>query len=337
MYSEECLHFLPRYLSHIPGLRQIVPGYDSVDFARAWWTPPLSPAAALALERRQLAGLGLNPIVSLTDHDNIEAPMILQVTEARGAVPVSVEWTAPYERSIFHFGIHNLPEEVERSLAAYLAGYTAAPQESELPAMLAALHEIPGVLIVLNHPFWLEEGITAETHRSALDRLLRECLPWIHAFELNGARVWKENEAVFQLAEAYSRPVVSGGDRHTCEPAACINLSNASSFSEFAQEIRDGHSTVLVLPHYGEPMALRILEATWDVLRTYPEYPGRAEWTDRIFYRGEDGVARSVASIWNRRAPKILRAARGLLQFLATSQMRQALRSMLEDRKEILP
>src|SRR5580658_1037373 len=76
MHSEECLSFLPRYLHHVPGISQVVTYYERarrVDFARAWWTPPLSPASALRLEQEQIAALGLTPIVSLTDHDNIHA------------------------------------------------------------------------------------------------------------------------------------------------------------------------------------------------------------------------------------------------------------------------
>src|SRR5215472_17842909 len=107
MHSEECLSFLPRYLHPVPGISQIVSYYERVrrvDFTRAWWTPPLSPASALRLEREQIAKLGLRPIVSLTDHDNIEAGIGLSVTAEAAETPVSVEWTVPYRRSIFHLG-----------------------------------------------------------------------------------------------------------------------------------------------------------------------------------------------------------------------------------------
>src|SRR5262249_4686461 len=84
MHSRECLSFLPRCLRHVPGVAQIVNHYErgpaGVDFARAWWTPPLSPASALSLEREQIARIGLRPIVSLTDHDDIEAGLALRVT-----------------------------------------------------------------------------------------------------------------------------------------------------------------------------------------------------------------------------------------------------------------
>src|SRR5262245_16459583 len=106
MHSRECLSFLPRYLRNVPGLAQIVCHYERtphrVDFSRAWWTPPLTPASALDLERKQIAGLGLRPIVSLTDHDDIQAGLSLSVTSDPRRTPLSVEWTVPYSRTFFH-------------------------------------------------------------------------------------------------------------------------------------------------------------------------------------------------------------------------------------------
>jgi hypothetical protein len=196
---------------------------------------------------------------------------------------------------------------------------------------------IPEVLIVLNHPFWLEEGVKRVDHDRALGRLFRECLEWIHAFELNGTRSWKENRATMALAQAYSRPVISGGDRHACEPAACINLTAARTFANFVSEVRAGYSSVLFLPHYQEPMTMRILEASWDVLRPYPEYPGRERWIDRIYYLGEDGVARALSTIWKDEVPWMLNGAKTVLELFATTKLRSAIRLLLMQREEILP
>jgi hypothetical protein len=218
-----------------------------------------------------------------------------------------------------------------------LAGYTAAPDETRLPEILSSLAATPDVLIVLNHPFWLEEGVEASVHLPALDQLLRECLSWLHAFELNGTRRWAENAAVVELAEAYSRPTVSGGDRHACEPAACLNLTNAGSFSEFAKEVRDGRSSILFMPHYRQAMALRLFEAACDMLRPYPEYPGRAHWMDRFFYRCDDGAVRCLTALWNDREPWLLRPATGALQLLATAGFRGALRSFFARQAEAVP
>ena len=55
-------------------------------------------------------------------------------------------------------------------------------------------------------------------------------------------------------------------------------------------EIRAGYSNVLFMPHYREPIALRILETAWDILRPYPECRGRERWTD-------DGPMNTIWSI----------------------------------------
>jgi len=345
MHSQECLWFLPRYLRQVPGLAPLVQRYQqpgaggnaSIDFSRAFWTPPLSPAAALRLEQEQIGRLALEPIVSLTDHDDIEAGTVLQVTANRQQVPVSVEWTVPYQASILHLGIHNLPLHEDRSWMASMAAYTSKPVEDHLPDLLSELARNPGVLIVLNHPFWLEEGVEEAGHRSAVDRFLCECLQWVHAFELNGTRVWKENAAAMALSEVYGRPVVSGGDRHAGEPAACLNLTNAESFAEFAGEVREGRSSVVFLPQYQESMPVRVLEAVWDILRPYPEFPGRRRWIDRFFYRGADGTARTLSEIWGDRVPWALGGATSIVQLLATTRLRSALRLLLADRGEVLP
>jgi hypothetical protein len=345
MHSQECLDFLPRYLHHVPVVSQTVHRYQqhgrngrpAVDFARAYWKPPLTPASALHLERKQIEGLSLRPLVSLTDHDSIEAGLTLQVTSQRRETPVSVEWTVPYEHSILHFGIHNLPARCDREWMAAMAAYTSAPDEARLPEMLRALAALPGALVVLNHPFWLEEGVRKAAHPRALERLFRECIEWIHAFELNGTRCWKENADAIALARAHARPVISGGDRHACEPSACINLTNAATFAEFAAEVREGHSTTVFLPHYREPMALRILQASWDILRNYPEYPGRERWTDRVYYRGDDGLARPLSLVWQNRVPWMLAGATGMLELVATTKLRSAIRLLMMNQGEILP
>ncbi len=339
LYSEECLSFLPRHLKMAPGISGIVRKYErgpeAVNFANAWWTPPLTPGAALALEQRQIADAGLRPIVSLTDHDNIEAPLSL------AGEPVSVEWTVPYARSIFHLGIHHLPRKSAREWMRRFAALTARPDEEQLPEILREVAAIPDCLIVLNHPYWLEEGVEPADHDRALGRILHECIEWFHAFELNGTRGWEENSRVVELAEVCGKPVISGGDRHAWEPAACINLTNAASFAEFAAEVRGGQSFVHFMPHYREPMALRILETAWDILRPYPGEAGRERWTDRIFYRCDDGVVRSLTELWRERRPWVmttpLDALTGFLQLVTARRMRGAMRLVFAERGEALP
>jgi hypothetical protein len=81
------------------------------------------------LEQEQIVRLGLCPLVSVTDHDNIEAGVRLQIAADPHRVPISMEWTVFYEGSIFHLGIHNLPANSAASWMKSMAAYTAAPNE----------------------------------------------------------------------------------------------------------------------------------------------------------------------------------------------------------------
>jgi hypothetical protein len=340
MHSEENLAFVPRYLRHVPVVSQIVDYHERVrrtDFSRAWWTPPHSPSSAFNLERDQIANHGLRPMVSLTDHDNIQAGLALAIAMPLDEIPLSVEWTVPYARSIFHLGVHNIPRKRSPEWMGAMISYTAAPRDGALPGLLEEIARVPQTLIVLNHPYWLEEGVNVKDHPVALEAILKTCIGWLHAFELNGTRRWKENAAVIDLASRHSRPTISGGDRHACEPSACLNLTNARSFAEFTAEIRDGRSSILFMPQYREPMAQRLLAASWEILRTYPEYPGRERWPNRIFYRRDNGAAHTLAQIWGNREPRLLKAAVATVQFIAGGQFRPALRLFLSEREELHP
>lgn len=332
-HSKECLDFLPTHLRRAPGLGWVVDGYErpgkhsttGVNFARAYWTPPMTPSGALGLERKQIESHGLEPLVSITDHDDIEACIALQVT-GREDTPISTEWTVPYEKAILHFGIHNLRGDSARRLMSDMAAFTAAPNEEGFPAILEALAADPQVLVVLNHPFWLEEGIKEVDRERAVARIGTECSSWIHALELNGTRPWRENRDTIDLAHAWGKPVISGGDRHGCEPAAAINLTDAETFVEFVGEVRDGRSEVCFMPQYREPMALRILETARDILRTYPGNAGRERWIDRIFYKCNDGMDRSLAVLWQGEVPFALRGVHALVETTGNSGVKSALR-----------
>lgn len=85
------------------------------------------------------------------------------------------------------------------------------------------------------------------------------------------------------------------------------------------------------LPHYREPIAARMLEAARDILRPYPEYPGREQWTDRIYYRSEDGQARQLSLVWNGGTPWVLQSAAGLVELIANKRLRPAIRLLLAE------
>ena len=77
-------------------------------------------------------------------------------------------------------------------------------------------------------------------------------------------------------------------------------------------------------------MPERILQAACDILRTYPEYPGRERWTDRVFYRGGDGVVRSLAQVCQGCEPRLLSGAVAAVQFFGGARFRPALRLLLQ-------
>ena len=73
---------------------------------------------------------------------------------------------------------------------------------------------------MLNHPLWDLAGVGAAEHERSLRGFLDRYGWRLHALELNGYRPWKENDAVRPIADACGLPLISGGDRHGCEPAA---------------------------------------------------------------------------------------------------------------------
>ncbi len=288
-----------------------------LDLNRGWWTPPLAPLDAFRVESAQLEEMGLRPFVSLTDHDSIEAPMSLQAIAAEQHIPVSVEWTVPYQGTFFHIGVHNLVASRARMLMGHLEAYTAAPTEARLGELLAELDADPATLIVFNHPLWDEKGVGRDVHRAALDHLLTTRGEFFHALEINGLRPSKENARVVKLAEAWKKPIISGGDRHTLEPNACVNVTNAADFREFVDEVRrDQRSEIVMLPHYHQAHATRIFHNMLDVFRTYEDHGcGWKEWGDRVFYSMHDGHVQSLAEMWGERPPQVVRAFVGFMQF----------------------
>src|SRR5262249_40562457 len=140
----------------------------------------------------------------------------------------------------------------------------------------------------------------------------------LHALELNGYRPHQENTAVRDLAAATRHPLISRGDRHACAPHALLHLTNAGSFSEFAAEVRDGVSHVLVMPEYRQPLATRMIESAADVMRWYRLYPaGRQHWTDRVAWDLGAGV-RSLSSHWPDGGPLWVRSTVKIFQVISS-------------------
>jgi hypothetical protein len=298
LHSQESLGFIPQHCSNWPFLGDRI-RRNAGQFTRSWWTPPLGPMQAWRLERHQVEELGLEALVSLTDHDNIEAGRHLRVLEEGKHIPIGVEWTVPWAGTFFHIGIHNIPMAISHEWMSRMEAITADPQEDRIIEALADMDRVHQVLIVLNHPLWDETGVGVPNHRFALGRLLGRCGGFFHAMELNGLRPWSENARVVDLAQTTRYPLISGGDRHAREPNACLNLSHAATFDEFVNEIREGESQVLFMPQYQENFRWRILHNMADVMSVHPDHAqGWKQWSDRVFYQWEDGRVQSLTELW---------------------------------------
>ncbi len=201
------------------------------------------------------------------------------------------------------------------------------------------LSEEPDTLVVFNHPYWDEKGGGQQYHDCMAVEFLRRYAPYLHALELNGLRPWSENRRVAALAASVEKPVVSGGDRHCCEPNAMLNLTNSTTFSEFVEEVRDyGRSHVLVMPQYREPIVSRVMKMIADVMRDNREHThGWVRWTDRVFVRDYDtGQVEALSSIWSEgRQPLVVRGFAGASRLLDSRSLHAALRQFLSATQEL--
>jgi hypothetical protein len=313
------------------------------DYARSYWTPPLTPRLAFDLERGQIEKcLQMRAMVSLTDHDDITAPMLLRALAVARQIPVSVEWTVPYGpagmQTAFHLGIHNLPSAMGAEWMRRMEALTAMPAWERpakmLTEMLAELDELPGVLIVFNHPLWDLYRIGEERHRFLVNDFLAVHGQHCHAVELNGLRHWDENREVATLAERWNQVAISGGDRHGTEPNANVNLTRAESFTEFVHEVRrERESHVLFLPQYKEPWKHRMLNSTLAAIRNYPEFPeGSRRWDERVYHPDASGAMRPLAELWmGGRAPVYLAAVLAGVRMLGAAPVSSGLRLAWND------
>ncbi len=350
-HSKEMLDFLPHYADRLPIInyfwRKEKVKYKekegrSIDFSTAYWSPPMSGQSVFDIESEQISNAGLDQIVSVTDHDSIGACLEVNGSEGDRRAPISLEWTVPFDYGYFHVGVHNLPKDRAVDLTKTLLDYTFGedPTDEKLTEMFAMLNDLPGVLVILNHPIWDIELVGAERHEALLKEFVRRHGRWIHAFEINGFRAWSENKRVIEMAEAVGIPLATGGDRHGCKPNTVINLTNADTFEEFAHEIRvEKRSEIVLMPEYEQPLHSRQLQSFSEILKHYPEFrDGRQKWFERVFFDTGDGHGlRSRASHgWRRGGPTWLRAAIWTLGFLGSPTMLPVFR-LVRRKKDRVP
>lgn len=337
-HSQEMLDFVPHYAEKLPIIAQFWRRERDryrerigreINFSTAYWSPPLAPDDVYDIEKQQIEESGLNAIVSLTDHDSIEATLTVNERRENAFAPISMEWTVPFDYGFFHVGVHNLPKDRAAELTKTLLEFTfneANHTSEHLTEMFAMLNDLPHVLVILNHPLWDIEMVGKERHRALLKDFVKQHGKWIHALEINGFRAWSENKAVIEMAEAHGIPIATGGDRHGCKPNTVINLTDASTFDDFVEEIRiNKRSEVVLMPAYEQPLHHRQLESFAEILSHYPQFrEGRRRWFDRVFYDGGEGEGLRALSAhgWVNGGPLWLRWAVWTLGVFGSPAMR---------------
>ena len=363
--SRETLNFIADLTTEMPMVKKLIEwaedrcmSYSGIkpDYEKAFWTPPLNPRQAFELERDQIENsLQITGLVSISDHDDISAPLLLRTIPSARHIPVSTEWSVPYANhsavknakpTAFHLGIHNIPSAKAAEWIIRLNAFTDMPVETRpthlLHEILGDLDAIPGVLILFNHPLWDLYRIGADAHEVLVNDFLAKHGQFIHALELNGLRDWAENQNVHNLARQWNQIVISGGDRHGIEPNANINLTNTTSFSEFVNEVRKERvSNVLFMPQYKQPWKHRILQSTLDAIRNYPNFPESSQrWDQRVFAPNRDGELRPLSELWaagqaGGRVPVYLAALLGSVRILGRAPVSGSLRLAWNDSSQM--
>jgi hypothetical protein len=219
-----------------------------------------------------------------------------------------------------------------------MAAFTQRPEDGKLDGLLRWLASDPQTLMVFNHPLWDESEVGERRHRLNVEMFLSRYGATIHALELNGLRAWSENSLVAELAQAWNKPLVSGGDRHGLEPNAVVNLSGAASFSEFVDEIRrDGQSEILITAQYRQSLFWRMFDTVLDAVGDHERHgAGWKLWNERVFYTCDDGTVRSLKEIWGDRAPGVVRHFTTVARALHRSLLQRTLRAAMARPQEVV-
>ena len=313
-YSHESLGFLPDAARHLYTLPMLLKWaekryrrkwHGEIDYEQGYWTSPVSPDAARALESRQIEEAGFAPLVSLTDHNEIGGCLDI----------ISLEWSAPFSGATFHIGVHNMPRTEAPRLMEMLLHATTHPDDTKtVPEALAALSAFPETLVVVNHPFVNEGRIGRSMHASLVRSFIARHQPFVHALEVNALQPWHVNRRAVAIAEESGLPLVAGGDRHAFDPSGAINLAAADTMGGFVRMIREEkRNDILFMPQYHRSLMMRYARSVEAIMADYPALGDRAHWYDRTFLVCPDGATRSLAQMTGGRRSPVIRRVNMLL------------------------
>ena len=156
-----------------------------IDYAASYWTPPMTPKLAFELESRQIEKLDLAPMVSITDHDNINGAHAAAHGSQRAADSgfAGVDAFRLAEQS-FHLGVHNLPsaacDRVDEDAGRLHRQTRSDARLTEILQALARRAECAGGLQpphVGSLPDWRREAQASGQRVSAEERRIT-CTRW---------------------------------------------------------------------------------------------------------------------------------------------------------------
>src|ERR1017187_430197 len=207
-------------LEHISGL----------NYADLKYNPPFSPEDVYRTEAAGVVPYGFDGVhLAITDHDEYLGS--LELCQRRGGLNGrgggGEGLTGRPGGPVFHLAIGGRAAAAPAETHARLQDAARGGRLDELFETLQAT----GCLVVFNHPLipWGPGGENVP----AVELLTR--YGWaIHALEYNGMRRREENDRVLELARAWRKPVVGGGDRRLLRPSAALSVSSAVNFRDFA-------------------------------------------------------------------------------------------------------
>jgi hypothetical protein len=114
-----------------------------------------------------------------------------------------------------------------------------------------------------------------------------------------------------------------------------LDLTNAAVFPEFVEQVRSGWTDLLVTNAYREPFGLRILQNVEEIMRDHANHGrGWQRWSDRVFYRCDDGVVRPLTALFRHRVPDTVQLLVRGIGLLRCRSLRRTVRSALDRRQE---
>ena len=247
-----------RFMRPFRGLLQAAFGLAEIadlNYADIYYRSPLTVEDVLLTESASAAALGFAGVhLGITDHDEVAGSLELLRAHPEEAHrnPLGEEISIYFDDYLFHLGVTGMPAEGIEQLHAALQ---AAARERRLDDLFEMLRA-SGSLVVFNHPLvpWGKNPGRKIPAEALLSRY-----GWaIHALEYNGMRSREENDRVLELARHTGKPVVGGGDSHLLLASSVLSLTQAASYQEFAEEVKEGRAVSLVLPTYFAPLSWKI-------------------------------------------------------------------------------